>query len=70
MYTLLLQDWAVTEVLNRGVSPDNILMGLSTYGRSFTLDHPNNTVLGAPASMGKGGVFAQEDGKLAYYEVR
>ena len=53
-----------------GASPDKLNIGLPLYGRTFTLQDPNVTSVGAPATAaGKAGRFTQEDGYLSFYEV-
>ncbi len=49
---------------------DKMVIGLATYGRSFTLDSVSNSGLAAPTnSPGKAGKFTRTVGFLAYYEV-
>ena len=53
-----------------GAPRDKLIIGMPTYGRSFTLSNPSNHVVNAPASGGgTAGVYTREAGFLAYYEV-
>ena len=46
------------------------MLGLPTYGRSYTLLNPADTSIGASSDgPGKAGKATKEDGYLAYYEV-
>jgi GH18 family chitinase len=62
----------VNEFLNRGISPSKIVLGLATYGRAFTHSAAfgSNPPLGTAADAGRGGQYTNQDGILAYYEVR
>ncbi|KAM9005008.1 chitotriosidase-1 isoform X1 [Sarcophilus harrisii] len=63
-------DFAVNYWLEKGVPPNKMILGMPTYGRSFTLSSPSDTGVGAPASgAGTPGVFTKEGGTLAFYEV-
>lgn len=50
-------NWAVQYWLNHGLIRDKLVLGLSAYGRTFTLADENNYRIGAPATgpgtMGK-----------------
>lgn len=46
------------------------MLGIPTYGRSYTLFNPDSTDIGAPADgPGEQGDATREKGYLAYYEV-
>ncbi|XP_068946484.1 chitinase-3-like protein 2 isoform X1 [Petaurus breviceps papuanus] len=64
-------DYAVNYWKSQGMPEEKIIMGIPTYGRSFTLSTPSpNPGVGAPASApGTPGQFTAEAGFLAYYEV-
>ena len=63
-------DFAVKLWLNGGAPKHKLIMGLATYGRSYTLKNTGNTGLGAPASgTGNMGTYTGEKGLLAYYEI-
>ncbi|CAC5392476.1 E3.2.1.14 [Mytilus coruscus] len=63
-------DYAVKMWLNGGAPKEKLIMGLPTYGRSFTLSNTMETGLGAP-SIGRGtaGPYTREKSVLAYYEI-
>jgi chitinase len=42
---------------------------MPTYGRTFTLSTPKNTVNSPASGGGKAGEYSKEAGFLAYYEV-
>lgn len=42
---------------------------MPTYGRTFTLSGPKNTVNSPASGGGKAGEYTKESGFLAYYEV-
>uniref|UniRef100_A0A8D0B0B6 Chitinase-3-like protein 1 n=1 Tax=Salvator merianae TaxID=96440 RepID=A0A8D0B0B6_SALMN len=62
-------DFAVKYLKEMGAPEEKIIMGISTYGRSFTLAS-RQSLLGAPASGGgSAGAFTKASGMLAYYEI-
>ncbi|KAI5168918.1 Chitinase-3-Like Protein 1 [Manis pentadactyla] len=62
-------DYAVSYVLRLGAPAHKLVMGIPTFGRSFTLAS-SNTGMGAPTSgPGIAGRFTKEEGILAYYEI-
>lgn len=53
-----------------GASADKLVLGIPTYGRSYTLYNPDANEIGAPADgPGDMGDATRENGYLAYYEV-
>lgn len=53
-----------------GAPKDKLVIGMPTYGRTFTLTNSANFKVNAPASGGgKAGDYTKEGGFLAYYEV-
>ncbi|XP_055000672.1 chitinase-3-like protein 1 [Sorex araneus] len=62
-------DYSVSYMLRRGAPAPKLLMGIPTFGRTFTLSSADTDV-GAPASgPGEPGRFTKEPGMLAYYEI-
>ncbi|XP_053106421.1 chitinase-3-like protein 1 isoform X2 [Hemicordylus capensis] len=62
-------DYAVKYLMGKGASAEKIIMGLPTYGRTFTLSSSLTTV-GAPTSGGgTSGEYTKEPGMRAYYEI-
>lgn len=56
--------------LNEGADRDKIVLGIPTYGRSFTLLNEDATDIGSPTDgPGAQGDATREKGYLAYYEV-
>ena len=57
--------------VQKGASKDKLVIGVSSYGRSFTLTSPSQNGVGAPAGRaGAAGTYTRENGFLAFYEVR
>ncbi|KAG8290859.1 Belongs to the glycosyl hydrolase 18 [Homalodisca vitripennis] len=61
--------YAVTMWANKGAPTNKLVVGIPSYGRSYTLVNPANSSIGAPASAGRPGEYTEEAGVLAYYEV-
>ena len=56
--------------MSKGASKEKLVVGLPTYGRSFTLANPNLTDIGAPSVKGGSpGSFTREAGFLSFFEV-
>ncbi|XP_076458549.1 chitinase-3-like protein 1 [Babylonia areolata] len=63
-------DFTAKYWVQKGASPEKIVVGMALYGRSFTLSSPSQSGLGAPTRQaGNAGPSTQERGFLAYYEV-
>ncbi|XP_077011894.1 chitotriosidase-1 isoform X2 [Tamandua tetradactyla] len=63
-------DSAVHLWLQKGAPASKLILGMPTYGRSFTLASSSDTGVGVPATgPGNPGPFTKENGLLAYYEV-
>ena len=56
--------------INDGCPANKVHMGIVSFGRSFTLENPNNNEINAPASAGGNpGPSVAASGYLSYYEV-
>ena len=56
--------------MSLGVPKEKLIIGMPTYARGFTLEDPNNYMLGAAVSgASKAGPYTKEKGFVAYYEV-
>uniref|UniRef100_A0A6G1SIN4 Putative chitinase 3 n=1 Tax=Aceria tosichella TaxID=561515 RepID=A0A6G1SIN4_9ACAR len=63
-------DFSAGEWVRQGASKENLVIGLPTYGRTFTLANPNLTDIDAPASRGgRPGQYTKESGFLSFFEV-
>ena len=63
-------DATVRFYLENGATRDKLLLGIPTYGRSFTLANPDVHETGSPAAApSEAGSGTKEDGYLAYYEI-
>ena len=60
----------VTGWINAGASPQKLLLGLGSYGNTFTLNDPSDNGLNSPTSgAGDAGPITQQAGKLSYLEI-
>lgn len=65
------QDYSVKFYINEGADRNKIVLGIPTYGRSYTLLNEESTEIGAPTDgPGAQGEATREKGYLAYYEVK
>jgi hypothetical protein len=61
---------AVNIFLQAGTPPDKIVLGMSSYGRSWTLTDATKNTPGSDASgAGSPGPYTKEAGFLSYYEI-
>ena len=68
--TCVPQSWVVEEYLSRGLPAGQAIMGIPTYGRSYTLCNQNdNGVRACSLGAGQQGAITQSPGILAYNEV-
>ncbi|CAK1551327.1 unnamed protein product [Leptosia nina] len=63
-------DYTIKFYLENGASPDKLVLGIPTYGRSYTLFNPDAVEIGSPADgPGEQGDATREKGYLAFYEI-
>ncbi|KAF8787213.1 Chitotriosidase-1 like protein [Argiope bruennichi] len=63
-------DYAIKYWIKNGAPKEKIILGMGTYGRSYTLANAANNGLGAPATgPGTKGPFTAQDGMLGYNEI-
>ncbi|KAJ8676113.1 hypothetical protein QAD02_011899 [Eretmocerus hayati] len=63
-------DYTIKHLIKSGASSGKIVVGIPTYGRSYTLFNEDANALGSPADgPGEEGSATREKGYLAYYEI-
>lgn len=63
-------DYTVKYYLKEGADRDKLVLGIPTYGRSYTLLNEESTEIGSPTDgPGDQGDATREKGYLAYYEI-
>ena len=63
-------DTTVRFYVSHGASRHKLVLGIPTYGRSYTLANPDAHEISSPAiAPGEKGSGTKEDGYLAYYEI-
>ncbi|XP_045191898.2 chitinase-3-like protein 1 [Mercenaria mercenaria] len=63
-------NWAANYWAKKGVPKQKLIIGMATYGRSFTLTNPAQNHMGDPArGAGQAGKFTRSAGFLSYYEI-
>ncbi|XP_037028163.1 uncharacterized protein LOC119068609 [Bradysia coprophila] len=63
-------DYSIRYYLNEGADRDKLVLGIPTYGRSYTLLNEDVTDIGAPTDgPGAQGDATREKGYLSYYEI-
>ncbi|CAL1532906.1 unnamed protein product, partial [Lymnaea stagnalis] len=66
----LYQEWSIDYWLDVGIPKEKLIVGLPTYGMSFTLAGESENGVHAPAvGGGRMGDYTRETGILAYYEI-
>ncbi|XP_036612276.1 chitinase-3-like protein 1 [Trichosurus vulpecula] len=61
--------YTVNYMLSKGAPASKLIMGIPTFGNSFTLSSSDSEVGAAISGPGTAGVYTQQPGILAYYEV-
>ncbi|KAF3819506.1 hypothetical protein GH733_015015 [Mirounga leonina] len=68
--TLSLQDYVMNYWKDNGTPAEKLIVGVPTYGHTFTLSDSSNTGIGAPTSgAGPAGPYAGQAGFWAYLEI-
>ncbi|GAB1600628.1 chitinase-like protein 3 [Argonauta hians] len=63
-------EWSINFWLRAGIPRSKLIIGIPTYGMSYTLRNPNNHDLFAPANGGgNSGAYTNEKGVLSYFEI-
>lgn len=63
-------NWSVNYWLQQGAPAEKIMLGVGSYGRSFTLDKASVNGINSPASQkGQAGPYTREPGSLGYNEI-
>ncbi|XP_026474819.1 probable chitinase 10 [Ctenocephalides felis] len=63
-------DYTVRYWIKKGAPPEKLIMGIPTYGQSFTLSNPSNNGINAPSNGGgQPGEYTKTAGFLAFYEI-
>ncbi|KAM8718616.1 hypothetical protein ACLKA7_001344 [Drosophila subpalustris] len=63
-------DYSIKYYLKAGADRNKLVLGIPTYGRSYTLINEESTELGSPSEgPGEQGDATREKGYLAYYEI-
>ena len=57
--------------VRKGCPPSKLVIGIASYGRTFTLANQTDWRLGDPdiGQGGKAGPYTRENGIMSYYEV-
>ena len=65
------QAWTIDYWLNKAGAPkEKVIIGISTYGTTFTLaSSAQHGLKAASTGPGEAGKYTKEAGTLAYYEV-
>lgn len=66
----LIKQWSVNYWIKKGCPRKKLVLGLSFYGRGFTLKNPKLNQIGSPSrGISKPGQYTKEAGVLSYFEV-
>ena len=69
-FFVCMKDYGAREWLKLGAPAEKIIIGMPTYGRTFTLSDLSKFDIGSPANGGgDAGAYTSESGFMAYYEV-
>lgn len=64
------QNFSIHHWIEKGAAPEKIVLGMGTYGRSFTLQREEKNGLRSPAPQtGMAGPYTREPGSLGYNEI-
>lgn len=67
---MILKLYSLCSWTRLGTPKEKLIIGMPTYGRSFTLTDPRRYIVNSPSSGGgEAGKYTGESGFLAYYEV-
>lgn len=62
--------WAAQYWVRKGAPKEKLIIGMPTYGRTFTLTSPTHYGIGSSAKgPGTAGKYTRENGFLSYYEI-
>lgn len=60
----------IDRILSQGCNRDKVIMGIPTYGRTYTLKDTNNNGVDAPVDgFGEPGPYTLSEGSLGFNEV-
>ena len=65
-----MQEACINAWIKRGAPPEKLVLGMGTYGHSYTLANAANTEIGAKITgPGTAGPYTRQAGTLGYNEV-
>ncbi|CAG0912973.1 unnamed protein product [Notodromas monacha] len=63
-------DFTIRYYIEEGADRDKLVLGIPSYGRSYTLFNPESHEMGSPAEgPGEIGKYTREKGYMAFYEI-